>query len=94
MLAVLSAAAVVALVIWRGVPLAQAAFGYAINWFLLLGGVRPVLGTAAVLAPRTAARSDADQLARLTGLPAGAWIGLFALVAVGAVAASALWLMY
>src|ERR1039458_1751757 len=42
-LAVLSVAAVVALVIWRGVPLAQAAFGYAMTWFLLLGGVRPVL---------------------------------------------------
>ena len=34
-LAVLSVAAVVALVIWRGVPLAQAAFGYAMTWFLL-----------------------------------------------------------
>jgi hypothetical protein len=93
-LAVLSVAAVVALVIWRGVPLAQAAFGYAMTWFLLLGGVRPVLELQRSRRRGRAARSDADQLARLTGLPAGAWIGLFALVAMGAVAASAFWLMY
>jgi hypothetical protein len=31
-----------------------------------------------------AVNSDADQLAWLTGLPAGLWVTLFALVAVGA----------
>jgi hypothetical protein len=94
LLAVLSVAALVAVVVWRGVPLAQAAFGYAMTWFLLLGGVRPVLELQRSRRRGRAARSDADQLARLTGLPAGAWVGLFALVAVGALALSAFWLMY
>ena len=94
LLAVLGVAAVVAIVVWRGVPLAQAAFGYAMTWFLLLGGVRPVLELQRSRRRGRAARSDADQLARLTGLPAGAWVGLFALVAVGALAVSAFWLVY
>ena len=94
LLAVLSVAAVLAVVLWRGVPLAQAALGYAMTWFLLLGGVRPVLELQRSRRRGRAARSDADQLARLTGLPAGAWVGLFALAAVGALAVSAYWLMY
>ena len=94
LLAVLLVAAAVAVVVWRGVPLAQDVFGYSMTWFLLLGGVRPVLELQRSRRRGRAARSDADQLARLTGLPAGAWVGLFALVAVGALAASAWWLVY
>ena len=33
--------------------------------------------------------SDADQLARMTGVPAGLWVALFALVALAALAAGA-----
>ena len=77
-LAVFIVAAAVALVIWRGSAQVQAAFGYAMAWFLLLGGVRPVLELRRSRRRGRAARSDADQLARLTGLPAGAWIMLFA----------------
>ena len=76
---------------------ARAAFAYAVAWFLLFGGVRPVAELA-----RTRTRqvrlppgrrlasgrpgpgmSDADQLAWLTRVPAGVWVGLFALVANG-----------
>jgi hypothetical protein len=65
----------------------QSAFGYCAAWFLLLGGVRPV---AELWRSRSRARrsgrgaSDADQLARLTGVPGGVWVGLFWLVALAA----------
>jgi hypothetical protein len=35
---------------------------------------------------RRGSSNDADQLARLTGLPGGVWVGAFGLVAVGALA--------
>ena len=93
LLAVFSVAAAVAFVLWRGAPLLQAAFGYAMAWFLLLGGVRPVLELQGSRRRGRAARSDADQLARLTGLPAGAWIMLFAVVSLGTLGVSAFWLL-
>jgi len=74
----------------------QAGFAYLAAWFLLFGGLRPV----AELARGSSGRrqrwtrgSDADQLARLTGAPAGLWITLFALVALAALVAGAILLM-
>jgi hypothetical protein len=93
MLAVLTAGAVVALVVWRGNSLLQAALGYAMAWFLLLGGIRPVLELQQSRRRGRAARSDADQLARLTGVPGSAWVALFAVVAVAALGVSALWMV-
>jgi peptidase M50B-like protein len=93
-LATVTVAAAVALVIWRGSPLLQAAFGYAMAWFLLVGGIRPVLELQRSRRRGRASRSDADQLAALTGVPGGAWVALFALVAVGALAISGFWLVY
>jgi hypothetical protein len=102
-LAVLLTGAVLAAVtIWAG-PLPRAAFAYAVAWFLLFGGVRPVVELArtrrgAIRLPpgqRLAAgrpgavNSDADQLAWLTGVPAGLWVTLFALVALAALALGA-----
>ena len=43
LLAVLVTGAAVAVVLWRASALGGAAFGYALTWFLLFGGVRPVL---------------------------------------------------
>ena len=40
-----------------------------------------------------AGRSDADQLAVLTGMPAGLWVAVFAMVALSALAVGALWLV-
>jgi hypothetical protein len=91
-LVVLVTAAAVAVVLWRGSPLIQAGFGYAMAWFLLFGGVRPVLELQRSRRRGRSAGSDADQLAHLTGVPGGAWVVLFGLVAVGALAVSALWL--
>jgi hypothetical protein len=62
----------------------QAGFAYLAVWFLLFGGVRPVLELARGGHRRWARGSDADQLARLTGAPAGLWVALFLLVAIAA----------
>jgi hypothetical protein len=93
MVAVILTGAAVAVVIWRGSALAEAAFGYLMTWFLLLGGVRPV---AELQRSRRRARTgvtDADQLARLTGTPGWLWVGVFGLVAVAALAVGAMWLV-
>jgi hypothetical protein len=62
----------------------QAGFAYLAVWFLLFGGVRPVLELARGRRRGWARGSDADQLARMTGVAPGAWIASFALVALGA----------
>jgi hypothetical protein len=81
---------------WLAGAAVQAAFAYLVVWFLLLAGVRPVYelqrkrrrfaspsrgraggGRLAMGAPD----SDADQLARLTNVPAAAWLLLFYAVA-------------
>ena len=56
----------------------QALFAYTLAWFLLLGGVRPVPELIRARRTTRTRNSDADQLARLTGVPALAWAGLFA----------------
>lgn len=66
--------------------LVQALFGYGAAWFLLFGGLRPVVELARSRRRDRRRRrgqvSDADQLARLTGVPGGVWVCLFAVVAV------------
>ncbi len=64
----------------------QAGFAYLAAWFLLFGGVRPVIELARGSSGRRrwTRGSDADQLARLTGTPAGLWVTLFVLVSVAA----------
>ena len=89
-LAVLLTVGAVLAVSWYGTAAIQAAFSYATAWFLLLGGVRAVVE---LQSSRRRSRgrgqvstSDADQLGRLTGVPGGAWVAVFALVCVGALA--------
>jgi hypothetical protein len=83
-LAVLVTAGAVLAVSWLASAAVQAAFGYAAAWFLLLGGVRPVIEMQAQRHRGRASASDADRLARLTGVPRGAWVALFLLVSVAA----------
>ena len=74
----------------------QSAVAYAVTWFLLLGAVKPVFELQAQRArgPRRAARqSDADQLARLTGLPGLFWVVVFFLVTAGALVLGATWIV-
>ena len=70
----------------------QAAFGYGIVWFLLLGGVRPVGELYVSRRRHPGRRTDADQLARITHVPATMWVFLFGLVTLGALAAGG-WLL-
>lgn len=70
---------------WWASPQIQLAAAYAITWFLLLAGPRPVIEMsrqrrtqAASHQPRArTGNSDADQLGRLTWLPAPVWVALF-----------------
>ena len=85
--AVLVTAGAVFAVSYYATAVVQAGFAYLAAWFLLFGGVRPVLELARGSLGRRqrwARGSDADQLARLTGAPAGLWVTLFVLVSLGA----------
>jgi len=70
----------------------QAAFGHVATWFLLFGGVRPVGELWRERRRLRVRTTDADQLARLTGVAGGVWVVLFGLVTVAALAAGA-WLL-
>jgi uncharacterized membrane protein YhaH (DUF805 family) len=60
------------------------AFAYLVAWFLLLAAPRPVLELQTKRWRGQARSSDADQLARLTGVPGLAWVLVFLVVTVGA----------
>lgn len=81
---ILTTGAVLFVVSWFGTPLVQAVFGYAMTWFLLFGGIRPVVELQRKRAYRRAPMSDADQLARLTRVPGLAWVLVFGVIAVAA----------
>ncbi|GAA0913444.1 M50 family metallopeptidase [Nonomuraea longicatena] len=66
---------------------AQQAVAYAAVWFLLFGGVRPIVELQRKRRRRQARDSDADQLARLTFLPGGFYVASFLLVAAASAAA-------
>ena len=79
-------AAVVAVTWWTS-PQTQSAFAHTVTWFLLLAGPRAVVELHRGRRGGRDRASDADQLGRLTGIPAVVWVGLFALVTLGALAA-------
>jgi len=84
LLAVLVTGAAIVVVLWQRSAVAAAALGYAMTWLLLFGGVRPVLELRRDRRGGRGPSNDADQLARLTSLPGGLWVGVFGLVAIGA----------
>lgn len=90
---VLVSATVVLLVSWALPGQAQSAFAYLVAWFLLLSAPRPVLELQAERRRRRSSTSDADQLARLTGLPALVWVGVFLAGNLGALVAGTRWLL-
>jgi len=92
-LAVLATAAVVLGVSHFGSAEAQELFGYLFAWFLLFGGIRPLFELQSRRRRGGALASDADQLALLTGVPGGAWVFLFAVVALLALVAGGYWLL-
>ncbi|WP_214412833.1 M50 family metallopeptidase [Sphaerisporangium fuscum] len=66
---------------WYAPPDIQAIGTQLAAWFLLIGGIRPILELRAKRRRGRAPDSDADQLARLTPFPGGFFVFLFLLVA-------------
>ncbi|MFI9229333.1 M50 family metallopeptidase [Streptomyces rimosus] len=92
-LTVVLAGAAFFLVSWLTAPEVQAAFAYAVVWFLLLGGVRPPFELQGKRRRGRAGDSDPDQLARLTRVPAAVWLGLFHVVTLCSLAGGGRWLL-
>ncbi|WP_128379535.1 M50 family metallopeptidase [Streptomyces cavernae] len=78
---------------WLAGPQVQAAFAYAVVWFLLLGGVRPAFELQAKRRRGGAGDSDADQLSRLTNVPAAMWLFLFHAVSLCSLLGGGRWLL-
>lgn len=72
--------AIVLGVSWYATAEVQAAFAYVGVWFLLFGGVRPVFELQQLRGRGRMPDSDADQLARITRVPAIFWVGVFLVV--------------
>ena len=90
---VLFTGAVVLAATWLLPALAQAAFAAVATWFLLFAAPRTVVELQRARRRHGAPDSDADQLARLTHLPALLWVGVFLLVDVGALVLGGWWLL-
>jgi len=90
---VLVTGGVVFAVSWYATPAWQALCCTLFSWFLLLGGVRPVTELRRKRARGRAPDSDADQLARLTGIPATVWLGAWLLIGVVALVLGGRWLL-
>lgn len=78
---------------WLATTDVQAAFAYAVVWFLLLGGVRPAFELQSKRRRGGAGDSDADQLSRLTHVPAGMWLFLFHAVSLCSLMGGGRWLL-
>lgn len=74
---------VTAAVAWWGSALVFSLFVSVLSWFLLAAGPRPVWELHLKRRAGEAPDSDADQLARLTGVGGSAWVVVFALVCAG-----------
>lgn len=90
---VLVTAAIVFVVSWWVPAAGQSAFAYLVVWFLLVASPRPVIELQSQRSRRGSPTSDADQLARLTGVPGLVWVGLFLLVTVGSLGLGSLWML-
>ncbi|MFD7640201.1 M50 family metallopeptidase [Kitasatospora sp. NPDC059795] len=92
-LAVLATGGAFVAVSWYGDAEWQGAFAHLGVWFLLLAGARPLIELFSTRRHGGATGSDADQLARLTGVPATVWVALFLLVALACLGLGAAWLL-
>ncbi|UYM05369.1 M50 family metallopeptidase [Solicola gregarius] len=90
---VLASAGVVFAVTWWAPESVQSGFAYLVTWFLLVSAPRPVIELQLERRRRRTTTSDADQLARLTVLPAVVWVGVFILVTLGALVGGAIALL-
>ncbi|MER7245163.1 M50 family metallopeptidase [Kribbella sp. NPDC000426] len=83
--------AVVFGVSWWGSAEVQTAFAHLLTWFLLLAAPRAVMELQRSRRGGQGRSSDADQLRRLTGVPALLWVGVFGLVTLFCLAVGFLW---
>jgi hypothetical protein len=90
---ILVSAAVVFAVSWWLAPQVQSAFAYSLTWFLLLAAPRPVVELYRQRRRAGPTSSDADQLARLTKVPAIMWVGFFLAATLGALVLGARWMV-
>ena len=90
---VLITGAVVFAATWWLPPQGQIVFAAVGTWFLLLAAPKTVVELQRTRRRRAAPDSDADQLARLTRLPALLWVGVFLLVDLGALGLGGWWLL-
>ena len=74
---------------WWTPVLVQSVFASVLVWFLLVAGPVPVWELHRKRREGSAEDSDADQLARLTGIPGGVWIGLFAITTLACLVSAA-----
>ncbi|MFI7587595.1 M50 family metallopeptidase [Spongisporangium articulatum] len=91
-LSVLATAAATGAVIWWATPWVSAVYGASICWLLLVGGVRATVELQRTRRRSRSRSSDADQLARLTGVGGLFWVLVFWVVGVGCLV-SAGWLL-
>jgi hypothetical protein len=78
---------------WWLPPDGQVLVAATATWFLLLAAPRAVVELQKVRRRRGSPNSDADQLARLTRVPALVWVGVFLVVDVGALLLGGAWLL-
>ncbi|WP_233574233.1 M50 family metallopeptidase [Amycolatopsis panacis] len=90
---VVTSAVVLGLVALVAPTVVQAPFVYLLTWFLLFGGVRPIVELQVKRRLGQARDSDADQLGRLTGVPAVLWVLVFGVLTLSCVVAGGLWLL-
>jgi hypothetical protein len=90
---VLAAGIVVFAVSWWGDALLQSWCAYTGAWFLLVAAPRPIIELQSARRRKVAPNSDADTLARLSGIPGLIWVGVFLVVTVGALALGGYWLL-
>ena len=91
--AVLVAGVGVFAVSWWGSDQVQSLAAYTGTWFLLLAAPRPVLELQGERRRGHARASDADLLARLTGVPGLVWVCFFLAVTGGCLVAGGRWLL-
>lgn len=89
---VLTAAGLAAVALVAG-PQVQAWLVYLITWFLLFGGVRPIFELQRKRRRGVARDSDADQLGRLTGVPAALWVLMLGVLAFSCLFVGGAWLL-
>jgi hypothetical protein len=76
---------------WWGSAEVQTAFAHLLTWFLLLAAPRAVMELQRSRRRGQGRSSDADQLRRLTGVPALLWVGMFGLLTLGCLLVGVMW---